>query len=263
MHRFSLVLLTLLMITASGASRADVSLRWSASETPLSPLLASYLSKSNVIADFVGLVEENFIFEKPLILDLGDGEIPAYDIDTNTISMPYRYLERAVFTQSVLAENISEGSEEEDNAVERAIGVVEYTLYHLLAHSLVGNPHEAADATIEALSTYIVVAYWPDGADRWASAVEAFGRVSQRLDGPLVDYWHTHSLYKERQEVIRCWIRGSYDQSQPPSPVIRQEYCASQQRCNDSWSNLVEAVRSILVPQLVPDSTLGSALLIR
>lgn len=46
-----------------------------------------------------------------------------------------------------------------------------------------------------------MVEYWPNVAEQWATDVEAFSVVSQQLDGAQSDYWHSHSLYIERQRT--------------------------------------------------------------
>ena len=263
MHRIFWSLLLVVLATLSSASRADVSLRWQTTESSLSPLLASYLAKSKVISDFVMMVDENFTFDQPLVLELGASAGPDYEPVSNTIRMPYGFLERAVFTQSLVSDVADEGNGENTNAVSRAIDVVEYTLYHLLGHSLVSDADEGADDTVEALSTYIMVEYWPNGAEQWAANVEAFGAASQKLDGPLSDYWHAHSLYKERQRTIQCWIEGSVIQEECTLKSTTQTACENYQRCRASWNNLVKAAQPLLEPYLLPDSTLRRPLGVR
>ena len=245
---FSVVLALLLGVLPFKAP-ADVSLRWQSDGAQLSPLLADYLADSNIVADFVRVINDNFEFEPSLVIDLGAGDTPGYDALTNTIRMPYAYLERAVITQSELVE-----PEQAETAVERALDVVEYTLYHLLGHSFAGTGDETADDTAEALSTYIMVAYWPSGAEQWAAAVRAFGAASQKLDGPLTDFWHSHALYKIRQQTIECWIMGSQTARQIDDPMTLWDESLNPEVCEASWDNLESTALALLDLYLLPDA---------
>jgi len=295
MYRIIQFLSCLSILTACGTLRADVNLRWLTADSSLPPLLSSYLSRSNVIPDFVRMVDENFVFEQPLTLELGLGDHPHYNRASNSIVIPFSYLERAAFTQSVVSSEIDSGESDEldANANANAVAVFEYTLYHLLGHSLVVNANAMADSTVEALSSYIMIAYWPNGAEKWATAIEAYGNASQNLDGPLDDYWHTHQLFKERQNTIECWILGSevaqitmeegdklLEQDSLPegeslseiegalpqrgvSLMQAQAEREKTERCRDSWNNLVDAAQLLLEPFLLSDSPLGRSLSLR
>lgn len=231
--------------------QSDVSLRWQSDGSELSPLLADYLADSNLVADFVRLINDNFTFEPSLVIDLGGGDAPRFNPVTNTIQLPYSYLERAVITQSKLVE-----PGHDENAVERALDVVEYTLYHLLGHSFAGTGDPTADDTAEALSTFIMVSYWPNGAEQWAAAVRSFAAASQKLDGPLSDYWHSHALYKRRQKTIECWILGSEAAHQDDDPVTLWDASLDPEVCRASWKNLESTALALLDLYLLPDAAL-------
>lgn len=200
-------LLALVLPIATAPVVADVALRWQDDPSAVSPVLVDYLVDSNIVSDFVELVSANFAFEIPLVIAIGAASGPEYDARDNTIRLPHSYFEHAVRTQSSLLE--TDGAEgEETLAVRRALDIVEYTLYHLLGHALVGNDDVDFDATAEALSSWAMLGYWPAGAEQWQADITAFGRASQRLDGPLSDYWHEHALYGARERQLRCLIVG-------------------------------------------------------
>lgn len=245
------------------------------------------------------MVDENFVFEQPLTLELGIGELPHYNPASNSIVIPFSFLERAAFTQSALSSDIDSVESEEINTVEseeinaKAVAIFEYTLYHLLGHSLVASANANAHSTVEALASYIMIAYWPNGAEKWAKAVDAYGKASRTINGPLSDYWQTHQLFKERQNTIECWIRGS-DAAQeamaegdnelvqdslpegeslseivsalPPKGASLMQAQAEREkteRCRDSWNNLVEAAQALLEPYLLDNAPLSRPLSLR
>lgn len=248
------------MSVSSTPSLADVSLRWNAdalgdeaasSNKIITPILADYLAQSNVISDFVSMLDDAFVLDELELVEIGAESGPVYDLESKAIRMPFGYLERAIRTQAQLVDE-----DQEVVAIDRALDVVEYTLYHLLGHALAGDESVDADSTAEALSTWIMLSYWPNGAEQWFQDTLAFSDASIKLDGPLDDYWHEHSLYKIRRDTLRCWILGKDPVNVidlMPAVLDPEERKA---RCIQSWQKLDRQARELLGDRLAPDSSL-------
>jgi hypothetical protein len=210
---------------------ADVTIQLQNGGTETSQLLTDYLADSHVLSDFVELVDQNFDFDPPLVLAIGVTEGPDYNGQTHVLRMPYTYLDRAVEVQERLTER-------REDALQRGLDVFEYTLYHLLGHALNDDPGIEADAAAESLSSWVMLRHWSNGGEQWYAAISAFGAASQKLDGPLEDFWHAHSLYRSRQNTIECWILGSdptaYERLLPAvlEPINRRR------KCEASWRKL-------------------------
>ena len=216
--------------------RAGVSLQWQDGDSDVDRQVMAVLADSNVLSDFVALVDENFALEPPLVLALGAAEGPSIDVVTHVLSLPHEYLARAIETQAELVDD-------RDEALQRALNVVEYTLYHLLGHVLAGDTDVNADDRAEALSTWVMLSHWPNGGEQWYVDAQAFGEASRQLDGPLDDFWHEHALYRLRQDQLECWILGrdpaAYERLMPATlkPLERRR------RCQANWMTLSVTVR--------------------
>ena len=240
----------LLVCFLTSSAAADVTFQWQNNNTSeKESLLATYLADSNVITDFVQVISENFEMEEPLTIIVGSSEGPSYDHEQHAIKLPYAYLESAITSQ---AELLDDG----DNAVERAIDVVEYTLYHLLGHALVRDSSVDSDEIAEQLSTWIMLEHWPNGGEQWHRDVSVFSEASQKLSGEVTDFWHEHSVYAARQRTIECWILGHspqrYEQLFPA--VLEPE--ARRSRCTQSWKELQDSALQILTPLLKDEAKL-------
>ena len=246
---------------ALGAARAvpaDVSLRWQAADSPRTSMLADYLVDSNVLSDFVGLIDANFDFERPLVIVVGAAAGPDLDETENAIRLPHTYLERAVRAQAtLLADGLVEAhaDEAEALAVRRALDTLEYTLYHLLGHALAGSGEADFDVAAEALSSWVMLAHWPDGAGQWATDVAAFADLSQRLDGPLSDYWHAHALSAAGERELLCLVVGR-DPAQALTAPRGEDAAAWRRGCRERWERLDAEARESLVTVLRPDAPL-------
>ncbi|MBX2839252.1 MAG: DUF4344 domain-containing metallopeptidase [Gammaproteobacteria bacterium] len=232
------------------SARADVSFQWQNNNiSEKEALLASYLADSNVITDFVRVISENFNTEDPLSIVIGSSEGPSYDHEQHAIKLPFSYLENAIKSQ---VELLDEG----DNALNRAIDVVEYTLYHLLGHALVRDSSVDSDEIAQRLSTWIMLTHWPNGAEQWYQDVRVFAEASQKLDGGLEDFWHKHAINASRQREIECWILGySPDQIEPLLPAVLD---SAQRRteCVRAWQELQDHALTILTPLLQSEAKL-------
>ena len=239
----------LLSLAGTGTATADISLRWQDGTAEADSLLADYLIKSNVVTDFVDLVQQNFAFDPALVLIVGAIEGPEYNADGRVLRLPYAFLGRAVETQAKLVE-------QGEVAIERALDVVEYTLYHLLGHALVSDSSIDADATAEALSTWIMLSNWPNGGEQWLNDLRAFGDASQKLDGPLSDIWHEHSLYKIRQDKLECWVLGSDPEAYETLLPAVLDSANRRTRCVASWQSLQQESRARLEDLLLTSAPL-------
>jgi hypothetical protein len=187
--------------------------------------------------------------EEPLTIVVGSSEGPVYDHEQHAIKLPYVYLESAIKSQTELLE-------EGDMALDRAIDVVEYTLYHLLGHALVRDSSVDSDEIAEKLSTWIMLEHWPNGGEQWYQDVRVFGEASQKLAGDITDFWHEHSLYAARQRAIECWILGYSPQAYESLFPAVLEPAKRRSRCTQSWHELQESALQILTPLLKDEAKL-------
>ena len=206
------------------AKEARGAIQWLEPVSDIEELTQKALQQSNIVTDFAELVAREFDIGSGLSIIVGGQGTPRYDETNNSLRLPYSYLVAAVQAQSELLES-------REQALASGMDMVEYTLYHELGHILAGDMSVDADASAEDIATWVMLTHWPNGGEQWFVAVDAFARASQLLDGPLSDYWHSHSLYKSRQREINCLILGldpeRYERLLPAvlEPQTRREQC--------------------------------------
>ena len=250
-----------LAATLTTTAHADAELRWVPGETALDQQLAAYLTDSKLVSDFVVLLDENFELDPPLGLTVGSSldahGIPSYSSEDRRIRLPYAYLEKAIRAQAELVEGTTpEEDPGEGDAVRRAMDLVEYTIYHLVGHALVDDANVDVDDRAEAISSWLMISAWPNGAEQWLEDVQAFANASQQLDGPLEDYWHSHSLYKSREETLSCWALGADpDRIESLLPAVLDP-AERREQCIHSWTRLDDQMRRLLDPVLKPNAPL-------
>lgn len=233
--------------------RAEISIQWQSSDNGIDPILSDYLIDSKVVTDFVDLIEKNFEFQPPLTLVLGTDEGPDYRSDVRTLRFPYQYLARAVETQAELVESREE-------ALRRAIDVVEFTLYHMLGHAVLNDGSESGDAIAELIATWIMINAWPNGGEQWFEDTLAFSDASQKLDGPLEDYWHAHAVYRQREALINCLVLGADpDRFERLLPAVLDNE-TRRATCESAWQRAGQQVLFFLDPMLREDAPLRRAL---
>ncbi len=260
----ALLLLYVSAAAAPQAAFAEVELRLMPGDSALDQQLSSYLADSQMVTDLVSLLSENFTFEQPLGIIVGSrsdtlGQ-PSYSRSDRSIRLPYAYLERAIRAQAELVAGSSpDQTVEQGESVKRAMDMVEYTLYHLLGHALIDDDSVDADEHAEAISTWLMLRAWSNGAAQWVEDVQAFADASQRLDGPLEDYWHAHALYRLREQTLLCWALGAGGNSIEPALRAVLDPAERRARCRKSWAMLDQQMRSLLDPVLKPDAQLRAA----
>jgi len=184
-------------------AHADVSVQW---QQTTHDLARQVLERSNIVSDFTQVVDDNFSTESGLLagfkVSIVDGGIPDVVVSPPEIVIPYQYITDSIKAQAELEET-------RQAALVTAIDKLEYTLYHLFGHLLASDNSPDADDHAESLSAWLMIKSFPNGGEQWFENAKAFGRASQFLDGPLNDYWHSHSLYKARRRQMDCWVLGS------------------------------------------------------
>jgi len=237
-------------LTTKPAS-ADATVNW---QSTTDQLARQVLDRSNVISDFTNLISEHFKSSTRIDLDnlrvtINNDSVPHINPDTTEIILPYSYLTHAIKSHAELEET-------KEAAFDRALDTIEYTLYHLAGHLIVANNSAESDDAAEAISSWIMIRGFSNGGEQWFNNVEAFGRASQLLDGPLQDYWHEHSLYKSRQNKINCWILGSAPEQYENllKPVLKPEERKAQ--CVNEWQMLDSQMQTELQAELKAQSTL-------
>ena len=247
-HVFKLAAIFCTVVSVHSTALADVTAVWQ--ETTES-LAKQVLERSNIVSDFVQLIDSHFLAEsdqfKNLSVTISDAPTPT--IGDTEITLPYSYITGAIVAHAELEET-------REAALERALDTVEYTLYHLFGHYLAKDKSPDADDTAESLSSWLMIKSFPNGGEQWFENVTAFGRASQLLDGPLSDYWHNHSLYKSRQRKINCWILGSNPEEYERllKPVLEPEKRRAD--CIVEWQTLNTQSIELLQSHLQPDSIL-------
>jgi len=245
--RAALVVVSILLapLVCVNIADADVNLQLQDSDNRTDGLMAEYLAESKILTDFISLIDENLVLDPPLVLAIGSTEGPEYEMETNTLRFPYGYLGRAIETQAELVED-------RDLALARALDIVEYTLYNLLGHALLGKSSADSDVDedAEAVSSWLMLKHFQNGGEQWHAAINAFGNASQKLDGPLSDYWHAHSLYRLRQNVIECWILGSNPEAFETLLPAVPDADSRRSDCVAKWNVLQEQVLVHLDGQL-------------
>ncbi len=249
------VLLLATTVSFSLGSQAGVTLQWQDGGKEVDQQVMTILADSRILSDFVALVEQNFELEPSLVLALGSSEGPSMNTDTHVLNLPNGYLAHAIATQSELVED-------RDEALERALDVVEYTLYYLLGHALAssaplaGKQNFDVDLQAEAMSTWVTLGQWDNGGEQWFANVSAFADASQKLDGSLDDFWHRHSLYQLREDQIGCWILGQDPAAHARLLPAALSGAKRRQSCAARWSALNDATLKALDPVLKRDSPL-------
>jgi len=232
-------------------THADVSIQW---QQTTQSVARQVLERSNTIKDFTRIVEENFNTESDLLAGLTvkivDGGLPDVLVSPPEIIIPYQFIVDSIKAQAELEES-------RQSALNTAIDKLEYTLYHLFGHLLIGDISPDADDDAESLSTWLMIKSFPNGAEQWFNNSKAFGRASQLLDGPLSDYWHSHSLYKSRQQQMDCWVLGSNPAKYERllKQVLRPQ--ERRQKCVVQWQELDVQSRERLKDLLKSGSVLG------
>ncbi|MGB0865184.1 MAG: DUF4344 domain-containing metallopeptidase [Granulosicoccaceae bacterium] len=181
---------------------ANFEVRWQTPQSGSEELYAGALRDSNIVKDAFKLGKRPFKWPATLTFMMGGSGTPRYDPTNATITIPYSYLAEAVQGQSHFEESRA-------TALQRGLDVVEYTLYHLLGHALLDSHDVDQDETAESLATWLMVTSTSNGGEQWLEDVEAFSRASQKLDGPLEDYWHSHGLSKRSMQRLNCLVVGS------------------------------------------------------
>ena len=234
-------------------AQADAELRWVPGESALEQQLAAYLTDSKIVSDIVVLLDENFELDTPLIITVGSSldalGIPTYSSEDRRIRLPYAYLEKAIRAQAELVEGTTPDADPaQGDAVRRAMDLVEYTIYHLVGHALVDEASTDADDRAEAISSWLMITAWPNGPEQWLQDVQAFADASQKLDGSLDDYWHSHALYKGREDTLSCWALGADpDRIEPLLPAVTDPF-ERRAQCARSWARLDDEMRLLLDP---------------
>lgn len=191
-----------LVLVPVGALWAAIPVTWVETQDEAVALFQTALSQSGMVQDAASLADAPLDWPDELRILAGGEGIPRYEPDTQTIHLPASYLAEAVRAQSHFEVS-------RVDALRRGLDMVEYTLYHLLGHAVVGVYDEANDERAEHISTWLMVSSFSNGGEQWLENVRAFGRASQKLDGPTSEYWHRHALYRSRERQLNCLIFGS------------------------------------------------------
>jgi len=216
---------------------ASFEAHWQVPTPGTEELYAGALRDSGIVKDAFQLEALTLKWPDTLTLSMGGVGLPRYISNTHTVHIPYSYLAHAARAQFNFEDSRA-------TALQRGLDVVEYTLYHLLAHALLDNHSVDVDETAEQLSTWMMVTSFNNGGEQWLEDIEAFSRATQKLDGPLEDYWHDHGLAKRPAEQLNCLVIGSDPQrylEQYPGLAESPEKTAT---CVENWRALHELIQN-------------------
>lgn len=216
---------------------ASFEARWQVPKPGTEELFAGALRDSGIVKDALKLGTNNLKWPDPLVLAMGGTGLPRYIPATHTVHIPYGYLASAVRAQYNFEESRA-------TALKRGLDVVEYTLYHLLGHALHNNHSVDIDHDVEVVSTWLMVSSFENGGEQWLADIEAFSRASQKLNGPLDDYWHDHGLAKRPAMELNCLVVGSDPQrylEHYPGLAESPEKTAA---CAQNWRDLEALIKS-------------------
>lgn len=231
LHVFTLVFCLTPLI-----SWADFRVQWLEPRDGSEALFAGALQDSAIIRDAAKLDSVGLAWPAQLEIALGGDGVPRYDASTYRVHLPYSYLAHAVRAQLHFEDS-------RVAALKKGLDVVEYSLFHLLGHALIGHHSVDEDERAEAFATWLMVTQFVNGGEQWLDNVHAFGRASQKLDGPLEDYWHSHGLSKRASEQLNCLVVGSRPEQylqRFPGLVESPEQASA---CKNQWNVLDDAMR--------------------
>ena len=215
---------------------ANFEVRWQTPETGSEELFAGAMRDSNIIKDALKLGKLPLKWPETVTFMMGSKGLPRYEVKQHTIHIPYSYLANAVRGQYKFEESRAA-------SLQRGLDVMEYTLYHLLGHALTRSHDVDLDETAESLATWLMVTQFENGGEQWLDDVIAFGRASQKLDGPLEDYWHSHSLSKRGSQRLNCLVVGSKPARYQKRFPSLAESPAQGAACEAKWQELLELIR--------------------
>lgn len=229
----------LLLITPLHSKESRISVEWLEPLTTLEQLTKVALQESNIVSDFASMVSTEYKIGATLSMVVGGEGAPAYNENKMTLTIPYSYLAAVVRAQSELVED-------RQKALAQGMDMVEYTLYHEFGHVLAADLSVDADQQAEDISTWLMLTHWPNGGEQWFTSIRAFAQASQKLDGPLSDYWHAHSLYKSRQRELECAILGSNPEKFETFMPAVLEPQARRLKCVTFWNDMSNRVEKQL-----------------
>lgn len=165
------------------------------------------LKRSGRMDAVVGVLQASFVLPKPLTIHFGDGEGPVYDPGRAEILLPYGFVGEVA---GLLADSRTRSGDLDLDTLD----VVEWALYHELAHAFVdlfnlpvlGREEDAADA----LATLLAIELVENGGQIALTAADLLARIS---GNPKVEtnisFWNEHSMNRQRFSQVVCWVYGS------------------------------------------------------
>ena len=211
MPKLLLTLFTIIGLFSVRPANAEpqIEVSYANAETASSSSLKKELQSTDVVTLIVNTLNEEFVFTDSVYLVFGGEEGPHFDPNTNTIQVPYSFLEEV--ESRFDAANYSETGVDVDTAT---LDVLAHTLIHEFAHAfifmheipVVGREEDAADA----LATVLLTEYFESGAEIAISAADMFDLESEdRQEFEEADFWDEHSLDSQRYYSTLCHVYGS------------------------------------------------------
>lgn len=241
-----------LMLTFAANAEDAVSFRYKAPESQKEAAIKGELEVLLPVDNVVRMLNDVFIMPRPLSIIIGGDEGPLYDMESNEILLPYRFINetKAFFTQHNYQET---GVGVQDATMD----VMLYVLLHQIAHAmislydyptLVGREETAADE----LTTVLLLEFFDDGTEVVISAADLVDMRSRTKNGAAdEDFWEGHYLLGEpRYYRSLCNVYGSNPKEYPElleGTGITQE---GAKVCVDEYQKLVTDWSFLLGPYI-------------
>lgn len=249
---FKLIFFITSSISVANAANSQIAIDYLSPHNNQEKVAQAFLKNSGVIDEFALFVEQHFKLPKILKIEVGSHDGPMFWSDTNTIMLPYGFVDE--IRQRFLKDNYFETGISTDEAVEHALI---HTLFHEFGHAsilmynlpVLGKEEDAADS----LANILLLEFFENGAEIVLSAGDLFYLEGQDRGAPEEpDYWDEHSLDEQRYYTALCFVYGSqpekygYTVKSGTLPQERAENCTNEYSDTmNSWMQLLEPYMQI------------------
>ncbi|HIJ85470.1 MAG TPA: hypothetical protein HPQ00_14865 [Magnetococcales bacterium] len=166
------------------------------------------LKHSGRMESVVKNLQASFSLPQSLTIHFGDGDGPEYNPERVEIFLPY------AFVANVARLLRHETQADPINLPTATLDVVEWVLYHELAHAFVdmynlpvlGREEDAADA----LATLLAIELVEEGGRIALTAADLLTQIAASpKNSTNASFWDEHSMDKQRFTQVVCWVYGS------------------------------------------------------
>lgn len=233
-------------VAASAVADApgDFQLAYLAPQDQAEREVQSRLQQSRLLEDTLANLNQHFVLNETLIIEIGSADGPLFDPESLRIQVPYGFV---LEVQRRFEEGENSGGLSPEDA---ALDALLHSLLHEVAHALValhelpvvGREEDAADS----LAVILLIELFEEGREISITAAELFDLESQDRELSEEDFWDEHSLDAQRYYSTLCLVYGSSptDYQELPEQLgfssERAENCESDyQIASENWWTLL------------------------